>query len=206
MKRKFILCLLLIIGVATALGQKSNVKVFGLPFGSTYEEFKSVFQEKGFSGNMMANEGSNYVDIYNIHGRFMTYESGIEMWATILTHTVYKIEIKFPYRSNENYKDLPKEQQYRAIISLLEEKYGKPILATNRSGKKVVQDIDDGKVAIWNLPDNIKLEVMYRASDDYCIFTYGGDEALGGILQKEIEENNRRKALENQNQMSGSNI
>lgn len=206
MKRKFILSLLLFIGVATAFAQKSSVTVFGLPFGSTYEDFKEVFQAKGFSGNMMANEGGNYVDIYNIHGRFMTYESGIEMWATILTHTVYKIEIKFPYRSNENYKDLPKEQQYRAIISLLEEKYGKPILATNRSGKKVVQDIDDGKVAIWNLPDNIKLEVMYRAPDEYCIFTYGGDEALGGILQKEIEENNRRKALENQNQMSGSNI
>lgn len=206
MKRKFILCLLLIIGVATALGQKSNVKVFGLPFGSTYEEFKSVFQEKGFRGNMMSNEGCCSMDVYNIFGRFMTYDCSIEMWATILSHTVYKIEIRFPYCSNENYKGLPKEQQYRAIISILEEKYGKPILATNRSGKKVVQDIDDGKVAIWNLADNIKLEVMYRAPDEYCIFTYGGDEALGGILQKEIDLNNQKKALENQNQMSGSNI
>lgn len=205
MKRKFIFCLLLCIGVATAFGQKSEVKVMGVPFGSTYEEFTSAFKEKGFSGNMRAEEKNNYVEIYNISGTFMTYKCSIEMWATILSHTVYQIRMKFPYYA-DNYKKLPKEQQYRAIISVLEEKYGTAVLATSRSGQKVVQDIDDGKAALWNLPDNIKLEVFYRASDDYCIFTYGGEEALNGIMQKEAELRNQQKAVENQNQLSGSNI
>ena len=149
---------------------------------------------------------NDLVEIYNIYGTFMTYQCSIEMRATILSHTVYQIRIKFPYRSSDNYKDLPKEQQYRAIISLFEEKYSKAVLATNRNGKTVVQDIDDGKVAFWKLPDNIKLEVFYRASDEYCVITYGGEEALNGIMQKEVELRNQQKAIENQNQLSGSDI
>ena len=50
MKRKFIFSLLLYVGVATAFGQKSTVQVFGVPFGSTYEEFLTAFSEKGFTG------------------------------------------------------------------------------------------------------------------------------------------------------------
>ena len=206
MKRKFIFCLLLCIGVATAFGQKSEVKVMGVPFGSTYEEFTSAFKEKGFSRNMMSYVKNDFVEIYNIYGTFMTYQCSIEMRATILSHTVYQIKIDFPYRSNDNYKDLPQEQQYRAIISLLEEKYGKAVLATNRSGRTVVKEIDDGKVAFWKLPDNIKLEVIYRASEGHCVFYYGGDDALNGILQKEVELRNQQKAIENQNQLSGSDI
>ena len=63
MKRKFIFCLLLCIGVATAFGQKSEVKVMGVPFGSTYEEFTSAFKEKGFSGNMMSYVKNDFVEI-----------------------------------------------------------------------------------------------------------------------------------------------
>ena len=71
MKRKFIFCLLLCIGVATAFGQKSAVQVFGVPFGSTYEEFLTAFSEKGFTGKTYIYEGGSDVEVSSIYGTFM---------------------------------------------------------------------------------------------------------------------------------------
>ena len=94
--RKIVLFgMLLCIGVATASGQKSNVHVLGIPFGSSYEEYLSAFKDKGFTGNTLSQESNADVVIYNINGTFMTYKCAIEMWATKITHTVYKIEISF---------------------------------------------------------------------------------------------------------------
>ena len=95
MKRKFIFSLLLYVGVATAFGQKSTVQVFGVPFGSTYEEFLTAFSEKGFTGKTYIYEGGSDVEVSSIYGTFMTYPCHIEMRATKLTHTVYKIKISF---------------------------------------------------------------------------------------------------------------
>ena len=50
MRKVILFGLLLSMGVATAFGQKSAVQVFGVPFGSTYEEFLTAFKEKGFTG------------------------------------------------------------------------------------------------------------------------------------------------------------
>ncbi len=205
MKKKIVFGLLLCIGVATAFGQKSEVTVFGLPFGSTYEAFLSAFKERSFTGNTQVYPTNGDVRIYNIDGTFMTYKCSVEMWATSLSHTVYQVKIKFPYYS-DNYKNIPKEQQFRAIISLLEDKYGKATFVKKKSGKTVVQTIDDGSAAIWHFANNTDLEVYYMASDDYCILTYGGDDALNGILHKEIEQVKQQKATEHQNQISNSNI
>ena len=45
MRKVILFGLLLFMGVATAFGQKSAVQVFGVPFGSTYEEFLTAFSE-----------------------------------------------------------------------------------------------------------------------------------------------------------------
>ena len=50
MRKVILFGLLLCMGVATAFGQKSTVQVFGVPFGSTYDEFLAAFNEKGFEG------------------------------------------------------------------------------------------------------------------------------------------------------------
>lgn len=205
MKKKIVFGLLLCIGVATAVGQTSEVNVWGVPFGSSYEEFIPVFKERGFSGTPQVYKSEGDFHIYNCIGVFMTYKCSFEMWATLISHTVYKIKIKFPYYS-DNYKNIPKEQQFRAIISILEDKYGKATFVKKKSGKTVVQTIDDGSAAIWHFANNTDIEVYYMASDDYCIFTYGGDDALNGILHKEIEQVKQQKATEHQNQISNSNI
>ena len=202
--RKIVLFgLLLCIGVATASGQKSNVHVFGIPFGSSYEEFLSAFTDKGFTGNTRTNESDDGVSIYNINGTFMTYKSAIKMYATKLSHTVYKIEISLTF--HETYKDIPGEQQCRAMISILEDKYGKASLVQKMHGSKVVQNIEESSAALWHLPDNIELEMFYRGFDNSKI-TYGGKEALNGLYQKEWDQYNEQKALENQNQLSGSKL
>lgn len=202
--RKIVLFgLLLCIGVATASGQKSNVHVFGIPLGSTYEEFLSAFTDKSFTGNILTNESNDGVVIYNINGTFMTYKCAIKMYATKLTHTVYKIEISFPFHGT--YKDIPGEQQCCAVISLFEDKYGKATLVQKMHGSKVVQNIEDSSAALWHLSDNIELEMFYRGFDN-CKITYGGKEALNGLCQKEWDQYNEQKALENQNQLSGSNL
>ena len=200
--RKIILFgLLLFVGVATAFGQKSAVQVFGVPFGSTYDEFLAAFNEKGFTGDTYIYEGSSDVEVSSIHGTFMTYPCHIEMRATKLTHTVYKIKITFSLR--KQYRDIPGIEQCRAIISRFEEKYGKTTLIQRTHGRPVVQDLEDSSAAIWHLDDNIELEMFYRGWDD-CKITYGGTEALGGLAQKELDKFNQQKALEIQNQLSGS--
>ena len=95
MRKVILLGLLLSMGVATAFGQKSAVQVFGVPFGSTYEEFLTAFSEKGFTGETYIYEGGSDVEVSSIYGTFMTYPCHIEMRATKLTHTVYKIKISF---------------------------------------------------------------------------------------------------------------
>ena len=201
MKRKFIFCLLLCIGVVTAFGQKSAVQVSGVPFGSTYEEFLTAFSEKGFTGKTYIYEGGSDVEVSSIHGTFMTYPCYIEMRATKLTHTVYKIQISFSVTSQ--HKDVPGIEKCRAIVNRLEEKYGKATLIQKMHGKKVVNDLEDSSAAIWHLDDNIELEMFYRGWDD-CKVTYGGTEALGGLYEKEVDQFNKQKALEIQNQLSGS--
>ncbi len=59
MRKVILLGLLLCIGVATSFGQKSAVQVFGVPFGSTYEEFLTAFKEKGFTGKTYIYEGGS---------------------------------------------------------------------------------------------------------------------------------------------------
>lgn len=202
--RKIVLFgMLLCIGVATASGQKSNVHVLGIPFGSTYEEYLSAFKDKGFTGNTLTQESNADVVIYNINGTFMTYKCAIKMWATKLTHTVYKIEISLSF--DGTYKDILGEQQCRAVISIFEDKYGKATLVQKMHGSKVVQNIEDSSAALWHLPDNIELEMFYRGFD-HCKITYGGKEALNGLYQKELDQYNEQKTLENQNQLSGSNL
>ena len=201
MKRKFIFCLLLSMGVATAFGQKSTVQVFGVPFGSTYEEFLTAFSEKGFTGETYIYEGGSDVEVSSIYGTFMTYPCHIEMRATKLTHTVYKIKISFSV--TDKYKDIPGMEQCRAIITRIEEKYGKTTLIQRTYNRPVVQELEDSNAAIWHLADNIELEMFYRGWDD-CKVTYGGKEALDGIFQKEVDQFNKQKALEIQNQLSGS--
>lgn len=201
MKRKFIFSLLLYVGVATAFGQKSTVQVFGVPFGSTYEEFLTAFSEKGFTGETYIYEGGSDVEVSSIYGTFMTYPCHIEMRATKLTHTVYKIKISFSV--TDKYKDIPGMEQCRAIITRIEEKYGKTTLIQRTYNRPVVQELEDSNAAIWHLADNIELEMFYRGWDD-CKVTYGGKEALDGIFQKEVDQFNQQKALEIQNQLSGS--
>ena len=201
MKKVILFGLLLFMGVATAFGQKSAVQVFGVPFGSTYEEFLTAFKEKGFTGKTYIYEGGSDVEVSSIYGTFMTYECYIEMRATKLTHTVYKIKISFSV--TDKYKDIPGMEQCRAIISRFEEKYGKATLIQKMHGGKVVLDLEESSAAIWHLDDKIDLELFYRGFDD-CKVTYGGKEALGGIFQKEVDQFNQQKAQEIQNQLSGS--
>ena len=201
MRKVILFGLLLSMGVATAFGQKSAVQVFGVPFGSTYEEFLTAFSEKGFTGKTYIYEGGSDVEVSSIYGTFMTYECYIEMRATKLTHTVYKIKISFSV--TDKYKDIPRMEQCRAIISRFEEKYGKATLIQKMHGGKVVQDLEESSAAIWHLDDKIDLELFYRGFDD-CKVTYGGKEALDGIFQKEVDQFNQQKALEIQNQLSGS--
>ena len=201
MRKVILFGLLLFMGVATAFGQKSAVQVFGVPFGSTYEEFLTAFSEKGFTGKTYIYEGGSDVEVSSIHGTFMTYPCYIEMRATKLTHTVYKIQISFSVTSQ--HKDVPGIEKCRAIVNRLEEKYGKATLIQKMHGKKVVNDFEDSSAAIWHLDDNIELEMFYRGWDD-CKVTYGGTEALGGLYEKEVEQFNMQKALEIQNQLSGS--
>ena len=201
MRKVILFGLLLCMGVATASGQKSTVQVFGVPFGSTYDEFLAAFNEKGFTGKTYIYEGSSDVEVSSIHGTFMTYPCHIEMRATKLTHTVYKIQISFSVTSQ--HKDVPGIEKCRAIINRLEERYGKVTLIQKMHGKKVVNDLEDSSAAIWHLDDNIELEMFYRGWDD-CKVTYGGTEALGGLYEKEVDQFNKQKALEIQNQLSGS--
>ena len=201
MKKVILFGLLLSMGVATASGQKSAVQVLGVPFGSTYEEFLAAFNEKGFTGKTYIYEGSSDVEVSSIHGTFMTYPCYIEMRATKLTHTVYKIQISFSVTSQ--HKDVPGIEKCRAIVNRLEEKYGKATLIQKMHGKKVVNDLEDSSAAVWHLDDNIELEMFYRGWDD-CKVTYGGTEALGGLYEKEVDQFNKQKALEIQNQLSGS--
>ena len=200
MRKVILLGLLLSMGVATAFGQKSAVQVFGVPFGSTYEEFLTAFSEKGFTGKTYIYEGNNDVEVSSIYGTFMTYPCHIEMRATKLTHTVYKIKISFSV--TDKYKDIPGMEQCRVIISRFEEKYGKATLIQKMHGGKVVQDLEESSAAIWHLDEQIDLELFYRGFDD-CKVTYGGKEALDGIFQKEVDQFNKQKALEIQNQLSG---
>lgn len=201
MRKVILFGLLLCMGVATASGQKSTVQVFGVPFGSTYDEFLAAFNEKGFEGKTYIYEGSNDVEISAIYGTFMTYPCHIEMRATKLTHTVYKIKITFSLL--KQYKDIPGMEQCSAIISRFEEKYGKATLIQKMHGGKVVQDLEESSAAIWHLDEQIDLELFYRGFDD-CKVTYGGKEALDGIFQKEVDQYNQQKAQEIQNQLSGS--
>ena len=200
MRKVILLGLLLSMGVATAFGQKSAVQVFGVPFGSTYEEFLTAFSEKGFTGETYIYEGGSDVEVSSIYGTFMTYPCHIEMRATKLTHTVYKIKISFSV--TDKYKDIPGMEQCRVIISRFEEKYGKATLIQKMHGGKVVQDLEESSAAIWHLDEQIDLELFYRGFDD-CKVTYGGKEALDGIFQKEVDQFNKQKALEIQNQLSG---
>ena len=201
MRKVILFGLLLSMGVATASGQKSAVQVFGVPFGSTYDEFLATFNEKGFTGNTYIYEGSSDVEVSSIHGTFMTYPCYIEMRATKLTHTVYKIQISFSVTNQ--HKEVPGIEKCRAIVNRLEERYGKATLIQKMHGKKVVNDFEDSSAAIWHLDDNIELEMFYRGWDD-CKVTYGGTEALGGLYEKEVDQFNKQKALEIQNQLSGS--
>ena len=201
MRKVILFGLLLYVGVATAFGQKSTVQVFGVPFGSTYEEFLTAFSEKGFTGETYIYEGGSDVEVSSIYGTFMTYPCHIEMRATKLTHTVYKIKISFSV--TDKYKDIPGMEQCRAIITRIEEKYGKTTLIQRTYNRPVVQELEDSNAAIWHLADNIELEMFYRGWDD-CKVTYGGKEALDGIFQKEVDQYSQQKAQEIQNQLSGS--
>ena len=201
MRKIFLFGLLLSIGAATASGQKSSVQVLGVPFGSTYEEFVSAFRDKGFGGDMPSYEVNTGFEIYGIRGAFMTYPCNIIMYATKLSHTVYKIKITFSV--TDQYKDIPGVDQCRAIISRMEEKYGKATLIQKLHGGKAVHNIEESSAAIWHLSDNIDVELFYRGFDD-CKITYGGAEALNGLAQKEYDQYNKQKASEMQNQLSGS--
>lgn len=201
MRKVILFGLLLFMGVATAFGQKSAVQVFGVPFGSTYEEFLNAFNEKEFTGKTYIYEGGSDVEVSSIYGTFMTYPCHIEMRATKLTHTVYQIKITFSL--HDQYKDIPGMEQCRAIITRIEEKYGKTTLIQRTYNRPVVQELEDSNAAVWHLADNIELEMFYRGWDD-CKVTYGGKEALNGIFQKEVDQFNKQKALEIQNQLSGS--
>lgn len=201
MRKVILFGLLLFMGVATAFGQKSTVQIFGVPFGSTYDEFLDAFNKKGFTGKTYIYEGNNDVEVSSIYGTFMTYPCHIEMRATKLTHTVYKIKISFSV--TDKYKDIPGMEQCRAIISRFEEKYGKATLIQKIHGGKVVQNLEESSAAIWHLDEQIDLELFYRGFDD-CKVTYGGKEALDGIFQKEVDQYNQQKAQEIQNQLSGS--
>lgn len=201
MRKVILFGLLLCMGVATASGQKSSVQVLGVPFGSTYEEFVSAFREKGFKGKMSSYEVSTGFKTNGIFGTFMTYPCNIEMDASKLSHTVYKIKITFSL--SDQYKDIPNIDQCRAIISRMEEKYGKATLIQKMHGGKVVHDIEQSSAAIWHLSNNIDVELFYRGFED-CKITYGGAEALNGLAQKEYDQYSKQKANEMQNQLSGS--
>ena len=201
MKKIFLLGMFLCLGLTATFGQKSSVAVFGVPFGSNYEDFLSAFREKGFTGNTYVYEGSSDIEISSIYGTYMTYECHIEMRATKLTHSVYSIKISFSFL--RQYKDIPGIEQCRTIISLLEDKYGKATLIQKMHGKKVVEDLEISSAAIWQLPDSIDLELFYRGFDD-CKITYGGKSALNGLYQQELEQFNQQKALEIQEKLSGS--
>ena len=71
MRKVILYGLLLCIGVATAFGQKSSVQVFGVPFGSTYDEFLTAFSEKGFTGKTYIYEGGSDVEVSGIYGTFI---------------------------------------------------------------------------------------------------------------------------------------
>lgn len=201
MKKILLLGMFLSLGLTAAFGQKSSVTVFGVPFGSNYEDFLSAFREKGFTGNMPTYEGHYDVEIYGIYGTYMTYECSIEMRATKLTHSVYSIKISFSLLNQ--YKDISGIEQCRTIISLLEGKYGKSTLIQKLHGKTVVEDLEESSAAIWQLPDSIDLELYYRGFDD-CKITYGGKSALNGLYQKEAEQYDQQKALEIQEKLSNS--
>lgn len=201
MKKIFLLGMLLCISLTAAFGQKSSVTVFGVPFGSNYEDYLSAFREKGFTGNTYVYEGSSDIEISAIYGTFMTYECYIEMHATKLTHSVYSIQISFSLR--KQYPDIPGIEQCKTIISLLEDKYGKAKLVQKMHGNKVVQNLEESSAALWQLLDNIDLELFYRGFDD-CKITYGGKSALNGLYQKEVDQYAQQKAREIQEKLVGS--
>ena len=188
--------MLLLCGLTASFGQKSSVMILGLPFGSAYEDYLSSFKEKGFTGQMQVIEFSKNFKIDHIYGTFMTYKCSIEMYASKLTHSVYMMKIHF---SLLQYKDIPSEVQCRTIISKFEEKYGK---ATYMRSKNVVQTFEDSSTATWKLDDNIDMEFLYF-NPDGCKVTYGGENALNGIFQNEVEQYNRQKELEIQEKLSG---
>ena len=72
MRNVILFGLLLCMGVATAFGQKSTVQVFGVPFGSTYDEFLAAFNERGFTGDTYIYEGSGDIEVSSIYGSFNT--------------------------------------------------------------------------------------------------------------------------------------
>lgn len=202
MKKIFLLGMLFCLGLTTAFGQKSSVTVFGVPFGSNYKDYLSTFREKGFIGNMRIYEGNSEFVISEIYGTFMTYENCyIEMRATKLTHSVYQIKISFS--PHNQYKDIPGIEQCRSIISVLEGKYGKAKLVQKMHGNKVVQNLEESSAALWQLPDNIDLELFYRGFDD-CKITYGGKSALNNLYQQEVDQYSQQKALEIQEKLAGS--
>lgn len=201
MRKVILFGLLLCMGVATAFGQKSTVQVFGVPFGSTYDEFLVAFNEIGFTGKTYIYEGYSDVLVSSIYGTFMTYPCHIEMRATKLTYTVYQIKITFSLL--KQYEDISGIEQCRAIISRMEKKYGKATLIQKMHGGTVVHDIEESSAAIWHLSDNIDVELFYRGFDD-CEITYGGVKALKGLAQKEYDQYNNQKAKELQNRLSSS--
>ena len=73
MRKVILFGLLLFMGVATVFGQKSAVQVFGVPFGSTYEEFLTAFSEKGFTGKTYIYEGGSDVEVSSIYGTLSYY-------------------------------------------------------------------------------------------------------------------------------------
>lgn len=201
MKKTFLLGIFLYLGLTAAFGQKSSVSVFGVPFGSNYEDYLSAFREKGFTGNTYVYEGSSDIEISSIYGKYMTYDCHIEMRATKLTHSVYSIKVTFSVTNQ--YKDIPGIEQCRTIISTLESKYGKATLVQKMHGNKVVQNLEESSAALWQLPDNIDLELFYRGFDD-CKITYGGKSALNNLYQQEVDQYSQQKALEIQEKLSGS--
>ena len=70
-------------------------------------------------------------------------------------------------------------------------------------GKKVVEDLEISSAALWQLPDNIEVELFYRGFDD-CKITYGGKSALNGLYEQEADQYNQQKALEIQEKLSNS--
>lgn len=201
MKKIILLGMFLCLGLNAAYGQKSSVIVFGVPFGSNYEDYLSAFREKGFTGKTYIYEGGSDIEISSIYGKYMTYDCHIEIRATKLTHSVYSIKISFSLHNQ--YKDIPGIEQCRTIISMLEGKYGKATLVQKMHGKKVVEDMEISSAALWQLPDNIDLELFYRGFDD-CKITYGGKSALNNLYQQEVDQYNQQKALEIQEKLSGS--